>query len=721
LIKKEFKTINSKKVCKKFIENFGRLSHKKIVLYGIGPETEILIKGLKKFNIIGLMDSNKGFQNKFFYKKKILTENSVVKAKPIIIIVSKLEKVDIIFSEIEHLHKNNKLEIFYKDGKRISSTKKDNLLSSSFTLPNLEKLKEEILKSDIVTFDIFDTLIVRNVLDPHDIFSIVEKSINKKLKQKINFSLERIIAENKCYNEFSHNFSLSQVYEKIKKKLKITSKVLNLIKNKEIETEIRYSSPRNELIKIFHYAKKNKKKVSLITDMYLDSKTIKKILNKNNIKNYRNLLISSELKKNKINGDIFEYFKSIEPGKKYLHIGDNYKSDFLNAKKKGFKAFLISNKKEIYINSSLKLLKNNVSNEFDLASLGLLSNKIFIKDNFSFFDKTNIPIINNHEDLGYIIFGPLLYYYTVWLNQKAKKLKAKKILFCAREGYFMIQLFRLLRKKMKIKNYCKAIYFKTSRRMAVIPALKNFNDILASFENHRFYGSSKNLLSMRLGVNIKPEKKFQQLVLNNLENPTQFRKFLEKHENFILDNAKNEKKNYKKYLNKIIKKKERIIICDQGFNGSVQSALEKILDTRFYGVYMSVKEKLRKTERSSKIGFYNYNGNFRSLNHIFESVFTAPHGTYIKFDGKKFFYMDKKMSNQKFFNTKKKIFSGVKTYFNDMLKLEPDIDSLDLKNNFPDQIFGLMKQNQIQVDQKILKSFYFDNNYVRKGENKITF
>ena len=56
-----------------------------------------------------------------------------------------------------------------------------------------------------------------------------------------------------------------------------------------------------------------------------------------------------------------------------------------------------------------------------------------------------------------------------------------------------------------------------------------------------------------------------------------------------------------------------------------------------------------------------------------------------------------------------------------MLKLEPDIDSLDLKNNFPDQIFGLMKQNQIQVDQKILKSFYFDNNYVRKGENKITF
>ena len=134
-----------------------------------------------------------------------------------------------------------------------------------------------------------------------------------------------------------------------------------------------------------------------------------------------------------------------------------------------------------------------------------------------------------------------------------------------------------------------------------------------------------------------------------------------------------------------------------------------------------LKKKLRKTDRSKKIGFYKYNGNFRSLNHIFESVFTAPHGVYIKFDGKKNFFFGKKMSNQKFFNIKKKIFSGVKIYFNDMAKLELDIDNLDLKNNFPDKIFGLMKQNQILIDQKLLKSFYFDNSYVREGENKISF
>ena len=121
--------------------------------------------------------------------------------------------------------------------------------------------------------------------------------------------------------------------------------------------------------------------------MYLDEKIIKKILIKNKIKNFKNLLISSVIKKNKIDSDIYKYFKKIEPGKKYLHIGDNKISDVINAKKVGINSFLVLNKKDIYLNSSLKLFKNNAINELDLSSLGLITNKIFVKENFSFLKK----------------------------------------------------------------------------------------------------------------------------------------------------------------------------------------------------------------------------------------------------------------------------------------------------------------------------------------------
>ena len=276
--------------------------------------------------------------------------------------------------------------------------------------------------------------------------------------------------------------------------------------------------------------------------MYLDEKIIKKILIKNKIKNFKNLLISSVIKKNKIDSDIYKYFKKIEPGKKYLHIGDNKISDVINAKKVGINSFLVLNKKDIYLNSSLKLFKNNAINELDLSSLGLITNKIFVKENFSFFKKTNMPSINSYEDLGYIIFGPLLYYYIAWLIQISKKKKIKKILFCAREGYFMIKLFKFMIKKVKRESSFHSIYFKTSRRMAVVPSLKEFKDILLSFENHRFYGTGKNLLQNRLGVKPKISDVSKKLIFNSQENFKQFKKFLSVYKTSILKNAEYEKK-----------------------------------------------------------------------------------------------------------------------------------------------------------------------------------
>ena len=134
---------------------------------------------------------------------------------------------------------------------------------------------------------------------------------------------------------------------------------------------------------------------------------------------------------------------------------------------------------------------------------------------------------------------------------------------------------------------------------------------------------------------------------------------------------------------------------------------------------MNKKEK--KTEKSNKRGFYRYGGNFTVLNHIFESVFTAPHGTFIKFDGKQKFYKERKMKNQKLFNIKKKIFFGVKKYFEETIKLEKNIDNLEIQNKFPDEVFGFFDQEKIIIKPNLLKSFYFDNTYVREGENKISF
>lgn len=64
---------------------------------------------------------------------------------------------------------------------------------------------------------------------------------------------------------------------------------------------------------------------------------------------------------------------------------------------------------------------------------------------------------------------------------------------------------------------------------------------------------------------------------------------------------------------------------------------------------------------------------------------------------------------------------GVKNYFKEIIKVEKNITKLEIKNYFPDEVFGFFNQQKIKINPNLLKSFYFDNCYVREGENKISF
>ena len=60
---------------------------------------------------------------------------------------------------------------------------------------NLKIIKKAILKKEVVSFDVFDTLVCRNCLNPNDIFYYVEKKYNSILDDKISdFKAKRIEA-----------------------------------------------------------------------------------------------------------------------------------------------------------------------------------------------------------------------------------------------------------------------------------------------------------------------------------------------------------------------------------------------------------------------------------------------------------------------------------------------------------------------------------------------
>lgn len=213
-------------------------------------------------------------------------------------------------------------------------------------------LKRELRRSaqfDLISFDVFDTLIKRNVNLPTDVFYHVGKEIlGDEVKAKV-FQIRRIEAEKKSRRQSENGeVCLKDIYRELFVYYGIKA---CLLKEKEIDFELRNCSSRKnwaELLKVF---KEENKKVILISDMYLPSSTINQILGNCGITGYDNLYVSNECGCDKVSGKLFEYARRREnaEGCLHLHYGDSLRADYFGAKKGGAKPVLVFKERWIHV------------------------------------------------------------------------------------------------------------------------------------------------------------------------------------------------------------------------------------------------------------------------------------------------------------------------------------------------------------------------------------
>ena len=477
-------------------------------------------------------------------------------------------------------------------------------------------IKVNLNKIDIISFDIFDTLIRRNVSKPSDIFNIVELFYNKKHNSIIkDFKEIRIIAECKARKNKKpgiEDITLDEIYECMLDKFDCDT--CEKLKEIEIETEINFSCGNKEMIDLFNTCKNNKKTI-ITSDMYLPKEVIEKILKKNGIYGYEKLYLSSELKKTKASGSLFNYILidwGIKP-KRILHIGDNKKSDFLMPMKKGLSV-------KLYMNNHKKINDN------------LMDNVI------------NQTISNNKTDdyyynFGFGNFGPLLIGFCNWLNKESKKYNIDKLFFLSRDGKIMKEAYDILFEG-------ETHYLYASRRALIVPALwkaKSYEEMFSSMNipkniqlSHLLeriglhFDDNKEILKYNL--DLKKEYLYEDLLKND-----NFKKFIRDYKSKIIENSKKEFNSFLQYI-----KNEnfdgKLAIVDIGWFGSMQKALEKMLDKNIIGLYLGIHTR-KKTQTNRMHGFLFENNKNIDLdndeyliNSIVEFIFSTFHGSVKRFN-----------------------------------------------------------------------------------------
>lgn len=493
-----------------------------------------------------------------------------------------------------------------------------NIIISQLNISSVEELIKKVSPYDFVSFDIFDTLLKRDVPSPEDVFSIVEKKTGQ-----IGFAHERIHAEVRCRHlSTKEEITLDDIY------LNIDAKYVNC---KRIELEV-----ENLLLKknlwfdsVYNYCRQHNKTILVTSDMYLPQEFIEKILKREGIL-YDYLFLSSTEKVQKRTGNLFKRELNvigISP-KQLIHIGDSLGSDWIGAKKAGIKSLLIPR----------KVCRTSVINKK-------------LDTYLDCFINNNIPEGKDYcWQLGYAALGPLLYGFITWLHTETEKRGLKKIYFFSRDGWLMKEAWDAI-----YGPHHNVQYMYISRRSVSVPILwkhSNWHEIGNFMTMTRFF--TVKVFLKRLGIDVEtcikyieacgltPETVFSEA--NYL-----YDKRLEKLYNIIKNRVIENSKQEYIALGVYLKKMEfygSVAVVDIGWNGSMQKNLEETLremgiDAIIDGFYFGVKKSIPKQSMHGYLYDTKRNkleATIASMQGMFESFFLAKAGS-----TRKYYLDDKKI------------------------------------------------------------------------------
>ena len=400
----------------KFLNKFDRLKHRDIVLYGLGPLTKMILEKTKDFNIMGLLSNEKTDIGKKYYGLNVLSINEIIEHRPIVIIVARTEIEQLILKDLLILKEKYNIEIYFKEG---SIAKLDPICK-----PNISwKIREDDLlklakKYDVVSFDVFDTLITRSIDRPSDIFHVVNSICVNKFGSELDYLSLRRQAESH-FNNMKCDATIDEIYDYMANENSFLKLHKYEIYNIELKVEANFIIPCKKMIDIYRNILTNEITVLLITDMYLPKDFITGILNAYGIDGYKKLYISSYEGVNKKSTKLFLKVQASINGN-ILHIGDNLQSDIQAGNKSGFDTFHVLNARDYLLSSSMSGIINVTNSIGDRVMAGILAKRVF-GNPFLRLDKTNgVPLINTFQDFGYIILGPVSLGYILWLCDRCK-------------------------------------------------------------------------------------------------------------------------------------------------------------------------------------------------------------------------------------------------------------------------------------------------------------
>lgn len=426
----------------------------------------------------------------------------------------------------------------------------------------IELIKKKIKnpKIKVISFDIFDTLLVRPSINPSDIFSVVSK----------DFALLRKNAEMYCTVT---NYNIYDIWDEICDRNNICEEKKKQLIDTEIQLEKQMLYSRKVIYDLYKFAVSNQKRIIAISDMYLPESILNEILSCHGYKSIDKVYVSCDCKCSKSDGSIFEEVLKREGIEKQqvIHIGGNYYSDYSMPKNFGISSFYIPSNYHLFLAlfSSQKDIFVDSDPCFRVV-IGYAINKLFESE------ASKLSRIDWKKFSNILVFPLIAKIVYDFLNKKELK-EYHSYYFVARDGYLPLLAYNAIKKASN--NPAKYLYAsRLSYSCLFEESIFDYSKKIKNFINIEQYLSitiADRSIFQTIISNLSDEDRKQVASYDNLK------RILSSYGNILEEFFAKKKMICRSYfLNSINSKEERILVFDCGYSGSISNGISCALDNK---------------------------------------------------------------------------------------------------------------------------------------------
>ena len=682
-----------------FENSFGNCEDEVLALYGLGHQTEIILKMFPNHNIIGILDGFKTYGD--LYGSNIISIKDAEKlGVRKIIVVARANSAKIIARRIRDFCKEKKIEVYDLYGRDLLKRSEYREKNNPYFDLNINYVKRLILQSDAISFDIFDTVIMRKVFEPVDVFSLLEKETKIANLAKWRIQAERELNRRgvpTLENIYSHMACLHPELD------------ISYLQQRELEIEKKVLCARSDAVLLLKFAVQSGKHVSLISDMYLSKKQINSILDELGINGYQDLFVSSMYGTTKLQ-NLYDIYKSKVPATSYLHIGDDFDGDIEAAKRHGIKTVQLLNARDMLDISSYHWLAEYPQNLSERCMLGLLLSNIF-NSPFSLCESDGRPSLLKGRELGYIMMGPLLTSFTCWLLSSAAG-RVDCLLLAARDGYLIEKMCKIAGKYVLNNEVPSIRYFLTSRMAAIAASIVTEQDLYYA-ARIPFAGKMQELMKVRFFLSEEEIK--EPLVGENII------EYVKRHKDVIFARSAELRKKYRTYVNALgLDNKTRLGFFDLVSSGTCQMCTETILNKSTLGFYLIFIEEEYSKKKQLQVHNFIERGNLYRLKSYLstnyepiEGAVVPDKGTFKMFDEKgdpKYLTDHRSVEELGYVHEVQK---GVLEFCSDYYHLTRSVEP-EVRSDFADMLYSLLRDKYTRVVDSTFSHFKFKDDFCNR-------